>query len=276
VLKFKIVMRLRPVDLAREHHISPQAVRNYERDGLIPPAQRSPAGYRVYTEIHAAALRAHLALIPAHGHAAAREIMRAVNAGHLDAALTVIDRSHAQLLRDRETLDAVGKAFAFLTAVPDTEPPDHEHRPTLSIGKLADRLGVATATLRKWEDAGILVPQRTAAGQRAYGADDVRDAELAHLLRRGGYLLEQISTVVQQVRTAGGTQALSAALEDWQQRLTARGVAMLDAASKLSGYLAGYGTAMRSCLPGATRHAASVTVTDLTRRPKARSSESST
>lgn len=236
-VKFKTVKKLRPVDLAREHNITPQAVRNYERDGLIPPAQRTPAGYRVYTEVHAAALRAHLALVPAHGYATAREIMRALNTGHLNAALTAIDRSHTQLLRDRETLEAVGEAVAHLTAAPDTESPAHGRRLALSIGKLADRLGVTAATLRNWEDAGILVPQRIA-GHRTYGADDVRDAELAHLLRRGGYPLDQISTVVEQVRTAGGTRALSAALEDWQQRLTARGVAMLDAASQLADYVA--------------------------------------
>ena len=34
----------RPVDLARGHGISAQAVRNYERDGVLPPAQRSPTG----------------------------------------------------------------------------------------------------------------------------------------------------------------------------------------------------------------------------------------
>jgi hypothetical protein len=49
--------------------------------------------------------------------------------------------------------------------------------------------------------------------------------------------LSHIATVVQQVRAAGGTEALSAALEDWRRRLTRRGLAMLDAASQLSAYL---------------------------------------
>jgi hypothetical protein len=43
--------------------------------------------------------------------------------------------------------------------------------------------------------------------------------------------------VVQQIRQAGGTETLSRALDDWQRRLTAQGVAMLDAASRLSRYL---------------------------------------
>jgi hypothetical protein len=44
--------------------------------------------------------------------------------------------------------------------------------------------------------------------------------------------------VVQQIRTAGGTQALSAALDDWRRRLTARGLSMLDAAARLAQYVA--------------------------------------
>ncbi|WP_416591505.1 MerR family DNA-binding transcriptional regulator [Micromonospora sp. LOL_015] len=38
---------VRPVDLAREHGLSPQAVRNYEQAGVLPAAARTAAGYRV-------------------------------------------------------------------------------------------------------------------------------------------------------------------------------------------------------------------------------------
>ena len=40
---------LRTHDLALAGHISVQQVRNYEANGLIPQAQRSPSGYRLYT-----------------------------------------------------------------------------------------------------------------------------------------------------------------------------------------------------------------------------------
>ncbi|KDN20380.1 TioE family transcriptional regulator [Amycolatopsis rifamycinica] len=226
---------MKPVDLAREHGISTQAVRNYEREGFLPPAARTGNGYRVYTEVHAAALRAFLALVPAYGHATAGGIMHAVHDDDLGRALTFVDRGHEQLLRDRETLNAVRNAIGHLTtgAAPGTAASGW------SIGELAHRLGVTAATVRAWERAGILVPPRNrATGYRVFGAADIRDAELAHLLRRGGYPLAHIATVVEQVRTAGGTESLAQALEIWQQRLTGRGLAMLDAAARLSAYLA--------------------------------------
>ncbi|WP_216590553.1 TioE family transcriptional regulator [Streptomyces brasiliscabiei] len=240
---------MRPSDLARAHGLSAQAVRNYERDGFLPVAERTRSGYRIYTEAHAAALRAFLALVPAYGHATAGRIMRALHEdglhedglheGALDRALTLIDRGHGQLLRDRETLDAVRDAVDRLTA--DAEPPARAdpHGGPLTIGDLAHRLGVTPATLRTWEDTGILAPARDPlTGYRLYRPADVRDAELAHLLRRGGHPLDHIVSVVRQIRTAGGTEALSAALDDWRRKLAARGLAMLDAASHLSRYLA--------------------------------------
>lgn len=227
---------MRPTDLAREHGISTQAVRNYERHGFLPPAERTASGYRIYTEVHATALRAYLALVPAHGYASAGRIMTALHDGDLDDALTTVDRGHEQLLRDRDTLDAVRRAVGHLTTEPDAAPADPRPR---SVGELANRLRVTPATVRNWERAGILVPARDpATGHRLFHASDVRDAELAHLLRRGGYPLDRIATVVEQVRAAGGTETLVGALDDWQRRLTARGIAMLGAAARLGEYLA--------------------------------------
>ncbi|MGW4520527.1 TioE family transcriptional regulator [Amycolatopsis sp. NPDC004378] len=227
---------MRPADLAREHGISTQAVRNYEHDGFLPPASRTESGYRVYTEIHAAALRAFLALVTAYGHATAGGIMTALHDDDLERALTLVDRGHERLLRDRETLNTVRTAIGHLTAEPVREDGPQGSR---SVGELAHRLGVTAATVRAWERAGVLVPSRNpATGYRVFTAADVRDAELTHLLRRGGYPLEHIATVVGQVRAAGGTASLAGALSTWQRNLAARGVAMLTAAARLGEYLA--------------------------------------
>jgi DNA-binding transcriptional MerR regulator len=216
-------------------------VRNYEHDGVLPPAQRTTNGYRRFTDAHARALNAYLALVAGHGYAASGDIMRAVNRGDLDAALRVIDRGHALLQRDRETLDAVETAVSAATApaLPETgAPPRPPSGTAVTVGTLAHRLDVRPATLRTWERTGILRPARDpATGYRVYSPADVRDAELAHLLRRGGYRLCYIAGVLDRVRDAGGTEPLTESLRQWRERLTERGVAMLTAAARLAEYL---------------------------------------
>jgi DNA-binding transcriptional MerR regulator len=223
--------RLRPVDLARAHGLSTQAIRNYEAAGILPGADRTRHGYRTYTPLHARALRAFLALVPGHGHQTATSIMRAINRGTTEDALVLIDESHAQLLDDRRTLRAVEAALRDLGPAP-------RERGDTFVGPLARRLGIRPATLRKWEHAGLVQPRRDPkTGYRVYSAADVRDAQLVHQLRRGGYLLAQIAPLIGQVRSAGGVAPLESTLRDWHARLSARGRAMLTGAAELDAYL---------------------------------------
>ncbi len=234
--------RLRPIDLARGHGLSTQAVRNYEEAGILPAADRTPHGYRTYTPLHAQALSAFLALVPGHGHRTATAIMRAVNEGAVDEALRLIDESHAQLLDDRRTLQAVERALRDLEPLTAREPGAEPHAGSGAagrfIGPLARELGIRPATLRTWERAGLVRPRRDRqTGYRVYDEADVRDARMVHQLRRGGYLLEQITPLITQVRAAGGPEPLEAALRDWHGRLSARGRAMLTGAAELDSYL---------------------------------------
>ncbi|MFG3418007.1 TioE family transcriptional regulator [Micromonospora sp. NPDC048063] len=223
--------QLRPVDLARRHGLSTQAIRNYEAAGILPGAERTPHGYRTYTSLHAHALRAFLALVAGHGHQTATAIMQAINRDATEDALRLVDESHAQLLDDRRTLQAVEAALRDLSPVP-------QERGDTFVGPLAGRLGIRPATLRKWERAGLVQPRRDPqTGYRVYSAADVRDALLVHQLRRGGYLLEQIAPLIVQVRSAGGVAPLESMLRDWHARLSARSRAMLTGAAALDAYL---------------------------------------
>jgi DNA-binding transcriptional MerR regulator len=222
---------MRPVDLARPHGLSGQAVRNYEAAGILPAAERTASGYRNYSVTHAAALRTFLALIPAHGHAAARSIMTLLNTGRTHEALTVIDRGHAELLNDRQTLDTIEHALTKLTH----EQPTHR---TTTIGALAHQLGLRPATLRRWERAGVLHPDRDpATGYRTYTHSDVRDANLVHQLRRSGYLLTQIAPILDDLRDAISPALAAAAIADRRERLHTRALAMLHASAETGHYL---------------------------------------
>ncbi|MFC8718850.1 MerR family transcriptional regulator [Kitasatospora sp. NPDC057198] len=237
-------MPLRPIDLARRHGLSAQAVRNYEEAGILPPAARSAHGYRQYGERHASALRAFLALLPGHGHPAATAIMCAVHADDLPEALRLIDEGHALLAEDRRTLEAVRTALDHLPPAgpPAGEPPAArtDDRPAAGthIGPLAHRLGLRPATLRTWERAGLVTPSRDArTGYRVYAPAQVRELLLAEQLRRGGHGLARTAEVLDRLRTAGSPEALRPTLTAWQNRLTARGRALLAGSAALHAYL---------------------------------------
>jgi DNA-binding transcriptional MerR regulator len=221
---------MRPIDLAREHGLSTQAVRNYEEAGLLPPAARTASGYRRYSQRHALALDAFLALVPGHGHPAARAIMVAVNADRLDDALDLIDRSHAELVSARGIIDAVETTLRDITVQSWDGAP-------VSIGPLAHQLGLQPATLRRWEQDGLLRPCRDHQGHRVYLAGDVRDAHLIGQLRRAGHLIADIRLLLDELRDTRDPAQVTGALADRRRALNARSRATLAAAAALSRYI---------------------------------------
>jgi DNA-binding transcriptional MerR regulator len=221
---------MRPIDLARTHGLSTQAVRNYEDQGLLPPAERSDSGYRRYSAHHARALDAFLALVPAHGHGTARAIMVAVNAGRTADALDLIDRSHADLVAERATVDAVEHALRDLGV-------REWAGPARPIGPLAHQLGLVPATLRRWESAGLLRPGRDRQGHRVYTGADVRDAHLVGQLRRAGHGIPAIRRLLDELRDARDPAQITRALADRRRALDGRSRAMLTAAAALDRYL---------------------------------------
>jgi DNA-binding transcriptional MerR regulator len=226
---------MRPVDLARPYGLSGQAIRNYEAAGVLPAAERTRSGYRNYTAAHASALRTFLALVPAHGHAVARSIMALVNDGRNDAALVVVDRSHAELLADRQALDAIEQALTALTGARS----ERRDQRSSTIAAVAHRLKLRPATLRRWERAGLLRPARDpATGYRVYAPDDVRDAHIVAQLRRSGYLLAQIVPLLDELRNVDSSAPVASALVDRRARLHDRARAMLHAAAELERHLA--------------------------------------
>ncbi|HEX6343051.1 MerR family transcriptional regulator [Umezawaea sp.] len=221
---------MRPIDLARGHGLSSQAVRNYEESGLLPPADRTDSGHRRYTRRHAQALAAFLALAPGHGHATASAIMVAVNEGRQDDALDLIDRSHAGLVSARATVDAVETTLRDLTVQSWDGGP-------ISIGPLAHRLGLQPATVRRWEREGLLRTTRDHQGHRVYAPADVRDAHLVGQLRRAGHTIADIRLLLDELRDTRDPARITRALADRRRALDTRSRAMLAGAAALHRYL---------------------------------------
>lgn len=226
---------LRPIDLARAAGLSTQRIRQYADDGILPPAPRTASGYRRFDTRHRQALLAYRALALGYGWEPARKIMRAVHAGDLPLALTLIDAGHAELHEQRQVLQATGQALeAVAGQVPDKDAP----RSGMRIGQVAGYLGVRTSALRVWEHAGLLTPGREAGtGYRLYGPADVRDARMIAMLRRGRHPFPQIRQVLDGLRRTGSSDALRAAVAQRRAELTARATAMLEGAALLHQYV---------------------------------------
>lgn len=88
----------------------------------------------------------------------------------------------------------------------------------LTIGELARRVGVATSTLRYWEEFGLLPTVARISGQRRYPESAVRLVGIVLLLRDAGFSLAE-----QRALMASRT----ATVDDWQ-RFARRKLAELD------------------------------------------------
>ncbi|MFC4533273.1 MerR family transcriptional regulator [Sphaerisporangium dianthi] len=235
--------RLRPVDLARVAGISAQQVRNYADTGILPPAPRTPAGYRSFGEEHRAALHTYRALARGYGWDAARRVMQTLHAGDLAGALALVDAGHAALHRQRLSLRATARALeevAGQRSEPASEASARSRR-GLRVGEVAALLGVRTSALRLWESAGLLTPGREPGTRyRRYTPADVRDARMVHMLRQGRYPLPQIKDVIEGLRRTGSRDALREAVEQRAAELTERAAGMLEASSHLHHYLSAH------------------------------------
>lgn len=221
---------LRPVDLARAAGLSTQTVRNYEAQGVIRPARRTPSGHRVYDPGHLDALLAFTGLARAVGHQYATAIMTAVTEGRTSEALESLDRAHAQIAAGRETVQELEHV---LQAASRLAPGTSTAAAVFSVGELARHLGVTATSLRGWERAGIMHPRRHPNGHREYTKDDVLDARVAALLRQGGFPLASIATAIGRIHEHGDASTALAQLHSWRQNLNARSRQLLTACTHL-------------------------------------------
>ncbi|WP_200814650.1 MerR family transcriptional regulator [Blastococcus haudaquaticus] len=226
------------MDVARQAGYSVQQIRDLEHDGVLPPAERTPAGYRAYSGRHVDAALAYRVLAVGAGTADAKRLMRTAHCDPI-GLLAALDDVHARLHVERREL-ALARAAAGAIA---TEPID-DPRPSdsMTISELAAALGIRPSTLRHWDAEGLVTPRRSAArSTRTYSPADVRDARLVHQLRRAGYRIEPLRALVPQLRDPGRRDDLLDVLSsratdiDRRSRALVRAAAVLDRMLDASG-----------------------------------------
>ncbi|MEU2199143.1 MerR family transcriptional regulator [Isoptericola sp. NPDC019482] len=222
---------LRTVDVARATGYSVQQVRDLERLGVLPPARRESNGYRAYGPRHVRAASAYRSLALAVGPVVARRTMVGLQGASLVDAAAAVDDLHAGLAAERaQTLQALTALEAIRSEAAAPSPGSR-----LTITELADALGVRTSTLRHWEAAGLLEPERVGSLRaRVYGEPAVATARVVAALRAAGYGIPALRDVVAELHGLGDAADAQAALRDRLDRIADRSVALLRAGADLA------------------------------------------
>lgn len=183
------VRHLRTSDLARAVGIHPNTVRLYLDWGLIPPVERSPSGYRLFTQRHLDCLRLartiYAAPYPGRGfRALGNAIIQCAVADDWTGAL---DKAHAHLAAVRAELKQADAAADLLEhwAQNQTGPTDEA---PLAIGEVSRLLGVSLDVIRNAERNGLIsVPRNSYNNYRLFGRREIERLRVIRMLSRAGY-----------------------------------------------------------------------------------------
>jgi DNA-binding transcriptional MerR regulator len=192
---------LRTSDLARAVGVHPNTVRRYGEWGLLPPVQRSPNGYRRFTQKHLDCLRvAHMIYRNTYAGKAIRlSAIRIIQSTVVDDWGGALERAYAHLAlvqserAQAETAALLLERWAKGMAADATEQP-------MQIGQVAQLLGVSIDVLRNWERNGLITIPRNASNRyRSYSATEISRLRVIRMLSRAGYSLMAILRMLLQL-----------------------------------------------------------------------------
>jgi DNA-binding transcriptional MerR regulator len=183
------VKYMRTSDLARAVGIHPNTVRRYVDWGLIPPVERSPAGYRLFSQRHLDCLRLVRLLFSADYpgrklRALGREIIECAVDDDWQAA-----QAKAHTYRDMVIveLDIANQAADLLENWAQSRARKSSQKP-LSIRDVTKLLGVSNDVIRNWERNGLIkIPRNPYNNYRLFGQNEIDRMRIIHVLSKAGY-----------------------------------------------------------------------------------------
>ncbi len=201
-------------DLAKAAGIHPNTVRRYVDRGLLPPVERSPSGYRRFTQRHLDCLRLARLVYgsPYPGKAIYQSgvrILQATVSGDLEGARERARRHLALVQAERAQADIAADLLERWAFGAPADTPIQ----LLQIGQVAHLLGVTIDMLRNWDRNGLIaVPRDPSNGYRRYGLQEISRLRVIRLLSRAGYSLSAILRMLIQL-DQGETTDLRRALD---------------------------------------------------------------
>ena len=177
-------------DLARAVGVHPNTVRKYADWGLIPPVERTPSGYRLFTQQHLDCMRLARLIYsaPVSGpwisplgneivqHAVMDDWQGALEKAHEHLAIVQAELQNAEVPR---TCWSIGHKTWHQS--PGDEFP-------LAIGEVSKLLGVSIDVIRNAERNGLItVPRNTYNNYRLFGKREIERLRIIRMLGKAGY-----------------------------------------------------------------------------------------
>ncbi|PTM53222.1 TioE family transcriptional regulator [Desmospora activa] len=195
----------KPIEIARELHISTSALRHYESWGVVPAPARAKNGYRLYTSEHLAYFRCLRAMFPGFGVKLTCDVLRHIQNGEVDTAFWIVNKEQANLQQEKVVADQT------LALLQDPSLPllkNKKKKNQLTIGEVSTLTDVPASAIRHWEKEGLLSPERDPEnGYRLFTPVHIRQILLIRTLRRTVYFLESMKEIVQAVEHQSIEQA---------------------------------------------------------------------
>lgn len=175
--------------VAQAAGVHPNTVRLYEQWGFLPPIERSPAGYRRFTQEHIDQMcMARLAL---HGdwpgsniRQSAANLIRLAASGDLGGALELAYRHLALVQAERAQAEAAAQLLQRWANGVAANPTTRPLHPT----QTAQLLDVTLDILRHWERNGLICPPRDPHNHyRLYGQAEISRLRVIRMLSHAGY-----------------------------------------------------------------------------------------
>lgn len=208
--------KYRTSQIAKIIGVHPNTIRFYENLKVIPPVEREPNGYRVFTDRHVKQcmvlrLALQVEIVQNGLRRKAVETVKTSAACDYEGAITLIDEYIDMVRREHRNADeavAIVKGILSEERGSDDEqqaddgsgkgcPQPESHK--LRRRQVSDELGITMDTLRNWEMNGLLTVKRMQNGYRIYTDDDIRRLKIIRALRLANYSLESILRLLRQI-----------------------------------------------------------------------------
>lgn len=185
--------------VAKAVGVHPNTVRLYEELHLIPKAERTAKGYRVFTDFHIRVFKlAQTAFqIEVLQNGLRKKIVETVKLaakGQFDAAMLLVEDYLQQVEQEvKNAKEAIGLAEEILSGL------EGGNEPMLKRQETAELLDISMDTLRNWEMNGLLRVKRLENGYRVYTGEDIRRLKMIRSLRCADYSLEAILRMLTEI-----------------------------------------------------------------------------